>query len=155
MKQRFYFDTSVFGGLFDIEFKDETSLLFDKVKSGEILCVYSNLTESELSNAPERVRLFFESIKDQEKEKVTVTQDALKLAQAYIEEKVVGETSLDDCIHIATATIHKVDLLVSWNFKHIVNIYRIRGYNSINLRLGYPTLEIQSPKEIVNNGSED
>ena len=149
MKQRFYFDTSVFGGLFDIEFKDETSLLFDKVKSGEILCVYSNLTESELSNAPERVRLFFESIKDQEKEKVTVTQDALKLAQAYIEEKVVGETSLDDCIHIATATIHKVDLLVSWNFKHIVNIYRIRGYNSINLKLGYTTLNIHSPKEIV------
>ena len=149
MKQRFYFDTSVFGGLFDIEFKEETSLLFDKVKSGEIICVYSNLTESELSNAPGRVRVFFESLTDQEKEKVTVTQDALKLAQAYIKEKVVGETSLDDCIHIATATIHKVDLLVSWNFKHIVNIYRIRGYNSINLKLGYTTLNIHSPKEIV------
>ena len=83
--------------------------------------------------------------------KVEVTPEAIKLAQSYVDEKVVGETSLDDCIHIATATLSKVNMLVSWNFKHIVNIYRIRGYNSINIRLGYPTLEIHSPKEIVNN----
>ena len=62
---------------------------------------------------------------------------------------MVGESSYDDCIHIAAATIHKVDLLLSWNFKHIVNVYRIRGYNSINLRLGYTNLNIHSPKEIV------
>lgn len=153
MKQRFYIDTSVFGGMFDKEFDTETKLLFDKVKQGEIICVYSNLTESELSNAPEKVRAFFESIPDNLKEKVTVTPDVLLLAETYVKEKVVGETSLDDCVHIATATINKVDLLVSWNFKHIVNVYRIRGYNSINLRLGYPSLNIHSPKEIV--GYED
>ena len=155
MEQRFYFDTSVFGGLFDIEFKEETTLLFEKVRLGQITCVYSNLTESELTNAPERVRNFFESLKDEFKEKVFVTPEGLKLAQTYVDEKVVGETSLDDCIHIATATLNRVNMLVSWNFKHIVNIYRIRGYNSINLRLGYPTLEIHSPKEIVNYGNED
>ncbi|TAE61962.1 MAG: PIN domain protein, partial [Bacteroidetes bacterium] len=80
---------------------------------------------------------------------------ALKLAQTYVDEKVVGETSLNDCIHIATATLSRVNVLVSWNFKHIVNIYRIRGYNSINLRLGYSILEIHSPKEIVNYENED
>ncbi len=153
MKQKFYIDTSVYGGMFDKEFDTETKLLFEKVKQGEIICVYSNLTESELSNAPEKVRAFFESIPDNFKEKVTVTPDALFLAETYVKEKVVGETSLDDCVHIATATINKVDLLVSWNFKHIVNVYRIRGYNSINLRLGYPSLNIHSPKEIV--GYED
>ena len=155
MEQRFYFDTSVFGGLFDIEFEEETALLFEKVTLGQIKCVYSNLTESELTNAPEKVRNFFENLKDEFKEKVFVTPEGLKLAQTYVDEKVVGETSLDDCIHIATATLSKVNMLVSWNFKHIVNIYRIRGYNSINLRLGYPTLEIHSPKEIVNYGNED
>ena len=108
-----------------------------------------------MTNAPERVRNFFESLKDEFKEKVFVTPEGLKLAQTYVDEKVVGETSLDDCIHIATATLNRVNMLVSWNFKHIVNIYRIRGYNSINLRLGYPTLEIHSPKEIVNYGNED
>ena len=61
----------------------------------------------------------------------------------------MGETSMDDCLHIAIATINKVDILVSWNFKHIVNVYRIRGYNSINLRMGFPNLNIHSPKEIV------
>jgi len=153
MKQRFYIDTSVFGGVFDDEFETETKLLFKRVYQGEIICVYSNLTESELSNAPAKVREFFEGIPSNLKEKVTVTSDALLLAETYVNEKVVGETSLDDCIHIATATINKVDLLVSWNFKHIVNVYRIRGYNSINLRLGYPSLNIHSPKEIV--GYED
>jgi len=66
-----------------------------------------------------------------------------------IYEKVVGKTSFDDCVHIALATIYKADVLVSWNFKHIVNIYRIRGYNSVNLRLGYSTLEIRSPQDII------
>ena len=152
MEQRFYFDTSVFGGLFDVEFEEETALLFEKVNLGLIKCVYSNLTESELTNAPEKIRNYFESIKGEFKEKVFVTPEGLKLAQTYVDEKVVGETSLDDCIHIATATLNKVNVLVSWNFKHIVNIYRIRGYNSINLRLGYSILEIHSPKEIVYNG---
>ncbi len=155
MEQRFYFDTSVFGGLFDIEFEEETTLLFEKVQLGQIKCVYSNLTESELNNAPERVKDFFQNLKDEFKEKVLVTPEALKLAQTYVEEKVVGETSVDDCIHIATATLNKVDMLVSWNFRHIVNVYRIRGYNSVNLRLGYGTLEIHSPKEIVNNENEE
>ncbi|MGB4774511.1 MAG: PIN domain protein [Daejeonella sp.] len=155
MQQRFYFDTSVFGGLFDIEFAEETTLLFEKVTLGQIKCIYSNLTESELTSAPERVRIFFENLKEEFKEKVIVTPEAFQLAQTYVSERVVGETSLGDCIHIATATLNKVDMLVSWNFKHIVNVYRIRGYNSINLRLGYGTLEIHSPKEIVNNENED
>jgi predicted nucleic acid-binding protein len=155
MKQRFYIDTSVIGGIYDIEFEVETIMLFERIKLGQIVCVYSSLTESELSNAPENVKKFFLSLNEEWKEKVEVTPEVLQLAQSYIEEKVVGETSLDDCIHIATATIHKVDLLVSWNFKHIVNVYRIRGYNSVNLRLGYPQLNIHSPKEIVGYENEE
>jgi predicted nucleic acid-binding protein len=149
MVQRFYFDTSVFGGVFDAEFEEETLLLFEKVKLGQIKCVYSNLTEAELSTAPERVRTFFEELKPEHKERVLVTAEAQQLAETYVNEKVVGETSMDDCLHIATATINKVDILVSWNFKHIVNVYRIRGYNSINLRMGLQNLNIHSPKEIV------
>ena len=148
MIQRFYFDTSVFGGLYDTEFEKETTILFEKVALGQIICVYSNLTESELSKAPQAVKDFFQNLKDSQKEVISVTPEALQLAQTYIAENVVGQTSLDDCIHIATATLSKVDILVSWNFKHIVNINRIRGYNSVNLRLGHQTLEIRTPKEI-------
>jgi predicted nucleic acid-binding protein len=149
MTQRFYFDTSVFGGMFDAEFEEETTLLFERVNLGQIICVYSDLTESELSKAPVKVQEFFIGLKNNCKEIVNVTQEALVLAKTYIDEKVVGQTSFDDCIHIAVATLNKVDILVSWNFKHIVNVYRIRGYNSVNLRLGHSTLEIRSPREIV------
>ena len=122
MIQRFYFDTSVFGGLYDTEFEKETTILFEKVALGQIICVYSNLTESELSKAPQPVKDFFQNLKDNQKEVISVTPEALQLAQNYINENVVGQTSLDDCIHIATATLSKVDILVSWNFKHIVNV---------------------------------
>jgi hypothetical protein len=84
-------------------------------------------------------------------EKYGLNVAAIKFAKSYIEENVVGKTSFDNCVHIALATIHKVDILVSWDFKHIVNVYRIRGYNAVNLRLGYQTLEIRSPKEIINH----
>lgn len=56
----------------------------------------------------------------------------MDLADKYISEKVVGLTSLEDCRHIALATINRVDVLASWNFKHIVNLERIKGYNSVN-----------------------
>ena len=148
-RQRLYFDTSVFGGVFDEEFKDASKHLFERVISGQILCVYSEVTESELLYAPKQVRDFFKSLPPENLEKIETTDEILTLATKYIEAKVVGETSFDDCIHIAAATIHRVDILVSWNFKHIVNIYRIRGYNSINIRLNYSNLEIRSPKEII------
>jgi hypothetical protein len=82
---------------------------------------------------------------------VELTYEINQLAEQYIREGVVGETSIDDCRHIACATVNKVDCLVSWNFKHIVNIFRIRGYNSINLKNGYGQLDIRSPKEIISD----
>lgn len=150
MKQRFYLDTSVFGGVFDRGFDEATLQLFERIKLGEITCIYSELTKTELVNAPKKVRLFFNELPKGNMKKVEITDEVLTLAAKYVEEKVVGETSLGDCIHIATATVHRADILVSWNFKHIVNVYRIRGYNSINLRMNYPPLEIRSPKEIID-----
>jgi hypothetical protein len=155
MKPRLYFDTSVFGGVYDEEFEEISTSLFEKVKLGQIVCVYSDLSETELENAPQRVKDFFAELPKEYTQKVEVTEEAFELAQKYLDEKVVGHTSADDCRHITTATINKVDYLVSWNFKHIVNVFRIRGYNSVNIRSGYPQLDIRSPKEIVNNDDEE
>ena len=155
MKPRLYFDTSVFGGIYDEEFEEISLLLFEKVKLGQIKCVYSDLSVTELKNAPENVRLFFLSLPKEHMEFVEVNEEAYLLADKYLDEKVVGRTSADDCRHIATATINKVDYLVSWNFKHIVNVFRIRGYNSVNLREGYAQIDIRSPKEIVNDETEN
>jgi predicted nucleic acid-binding protein len=149
MKQRFYFDTSVFGGVFDKEFDEPTLQLFERVKLGQIICLFSDLTEGELLDAPENVKKYFKGLPKENLERLVVNDEILTLASKYIKEKVVGLTSFGDCVHIATATINKADILVSWNFKHIVNVYRIRGYNSINIRSNYQPLEIRSPKEIL------
>ena len=149
MIQRFYFDTSVLGGVFDTEFEEHSTILMEKVKLGQVKIVVSNVTEREIMKARKEIRDFYTSLPKEFIEFVELSPDGIKLAETYIKEKVVGKTHFDDCLHIAVATINNVDILVSWNFKHIVNIYRIRGYNSVNLKLGYKTLEIRSPKEIV------
>ena len=151
MRPRLYFDTSVFGGVYDEEFEVETEQLFDMVRAGEITCVYSDLTEFELENAPEKVKEHFLNLPNEHIEFVEITEEMNQLANEYINEEVVGETSIDDCRHIACATIEKVDYLVSWNFKHIVNVFRIRGYNSVNIKSGYSLLDIRSPKDIIKN----
>lgn len=73
----------------------------------------------------------------------------MKLAEAYINEGALTNKSYNDALHIALATINVADVLASWNFKHIVNINRIRLYNSINLKLGYHMIEIRTPREIL------
>ena len=85
-------------------------------------------------------------------EDVEFTSEAEELAEQYIAGGVIGASMRLDARHIATATVHRVDVLVSWNFKHIVNLPRIHGYNSVNLRLGYPMLEIRSPREVILYG---
>ncbi|MFN4299727.1 MAG: type II toxin-antitoxin system VapC family toxin [Thermaurantimonas sp.] len=147
MKQRIYIDTSVFGGYFDEEFKEHTIPLFDRIKKGEFIVLYSAVTQEELENAPEKVKQFVESLNTDLTEFIEITEEAVDLATEYINEKVVGRTSFADCLHIALATINHADFLISWNFKHIVNIERIRGYNYVNIKNGYKQLEIRSPRE--------
>jgi hypothetical protein len=89
MKQKFYFDTSVFGGVYDKEFEEETLQLFERVKLGKIICLYSDLTETELLNAPENVRTYFKSLPKENTERVFVNAEIIELATKYIEEKVV------------------------------------------------------------------
>ena len=149
-KLNLYIDTSVIGGYFDVEFEKETKLLFQNILEGEFNMVYSSVTEDELLNAPLLVKELLNAIPADCKTKIELTEEAVLLADTYIQENVVGKTSREDCFHIALATIFKADILVSWNFKHIVNVMRIRGYNAVNLKLGYSAIDIRSPKEIVN-----
>ncbi|HRZ96977.1 MAG TPA: hypothetical protein P5084_05435 [Paludibacter sp.] len=150
MKQRIYIDTSVVGGYFDEEFKDVTRELCKHFKNNEITFVVSDLLDLELIGAPKTVRELLCKFPADKFERVELTDEAVLLADTYIAEKVVGITSLEDCRHIALATVNKVDVLASWNFKHIVNLDRIKGYNSVNYRLGYPMIEIRSPKDLIH-----
>ena len=153
-RQRIYIDTSIVGGFFDKEFEKETKLLFQRLENKEVIFVTSDLLFEELDKAPQKVRYLLDNYDENSLEKVFLSDEAKKLAEKYIAEKVVGITSLDDCRHIALATINNVDVLASWNFKHIVNLKRIIGYNAVNLKNGYKTLEIRNPKELISYGED-
>ncbi len=146
MINRIYIDTSVFGGYFDTEFNDATRKFFRILNEQNVTILVSEILELEIYKAPDNIVELFESLKNIEG--VDLTDDAVQLAELYISENVVGRTSIADCQHIALATINKADVLASWNFKHIVNLERIRGYNSINFRQGYQMTEIRTPNEI-------
>lgn len=131
------------------EFADRSQQLFDRFRRGEDVIVISELTLLELEGAPEGVREVLNDVPNAHRKDVEFTEAASRLADQYLQAGVVGSSSRLDAQHIATATVHRADVLVSWNFKHVVNLDRIRGYNSVNLREGYPMLEIRSPQEVL------
>jgi len=147
---RIYVDTSVIGGCFDDEFAEWSNRLMDEFMSGIKTMVLSDLTLKELEDAPPPVRELIGGIPDVSKELVMLTEEEIHLSVCYIKEGVVPEKFLVDTRHIAIATVNKVDILVSWNFKHIVNYDRIRLYNAVNMKYGYPALEIRSPREVLH-----
>lgn len=151
MIRRIYIDTSVFGGYFDVEFEAPTKIFFEAIRSRTTTILVSSILELEIYQAPDHIISLFESFPDTQIERIELSDEAMKLADMYIAEKVVGKTSVADCQHIAMATIHKADVLASWNFKHIVNLERIRGYNAINFREGYQMTEIRTPNEIFSD----
>ncbi len=150
MIKRVYLDTSVMGGQFDREFSLDTSPFFDAISKGQFIIIISDLLEAELIRAPQQVRNLLSKIPIRQIERINLTQEAADIADKYIQANVVGKTSRADCQHIAMATLAKADVLISWNFKHIVNLDKIRGYNGINYQLGYGMIEIRTPKEIIN-----
>jgi len=145
---KLYLDTSVYCGYFDEEFEEITQTFFQRIFENEFKIITSNLTDQEMMNAPKRVIELYNSIQNPLIINVDNDKKVIDLAEKYIENKVVGLTSLTDCGHIAAASINNADILVSWNFKHIVNVVRIVGYNNINKMEGYKNLEIRSPREI-------
>ncbi|HVI49198.1 MAG TPA: hypothetical protein VM802_30300 [Chitinophaga sp.] len=144
-----YTDTSVIGGCFDIEFRRFSNVLFEEFKTGMKHLVISELVLLELKRAREEVVLKLNEIPASFKTEYKNTAEAAELAKAYIAGGALGNKCYNDALHIAIATLSKAEVLASWNFKHIVNLNRIKLYNSINLQMGYQTIEIRTPREIL------
>jgi rRNA-processing protein FCF1 len=154
LKTRIYVDTSVIGGCLDEEFEIYSNQLFGEFSSGKKKVVISDIVLFELEEVPEKVKGILTNVPWVNIEYVFLKEESIYLANAYLKEGVIFETSLSDARRIAIATVERVDILVSWNFKHIVNINRIRLLNSVNLKLGYPILEIRSPREVLYEGEK-
>jgi predicted nucleic acid-binding protein len=148
-KQRIYIDTSVVGGYFDDEFCTDTMKLFDRIKNNDFTVYISEISRLELIPAPKHVQEIINLIPPNDLIILEFTEESRQLAENYINEKILGFASIDDAYHIAIATVNRIDVLLSWNFKHIVNWDKIRLFNAINIKNGYPPIEIRSPKDLL------
>ncbi|MCK9460446.1 MAG: hypothetical protein M0R80_12475 [Proteobacteria bacterium] len=146
---RIYIDTSVVGGCLDDEFKAPSRALFEKARQGKALLLVSGLLVRELSRAPESVRLVLAGLPSTCVEVIADSAEARALRDAYLKARVVGRASANDAFHVALATVARADLVVSWNFKHVVHYDKIRMFNAVNLMRGYTAIEIRSPLEVV------
>ena len=145
---RVYVDTSVFGGTEDEEFSGPSRLFFERVRQGDFIVLTSEFVVRELMTAPPKVRAVFDELPDGSTEAVEITAEIKSLADAYVKAGALGESSRVDATHVAAATIAGADLIVSWNFKHIVNFGRIKQFNGVNSMHGYGSIDIRSPLEV-------
>lgn len=146
-----YVDASVVGGCEDIEFSEDSLALWRLFIQGQYVMVLSEHTIRELAGAPEPVRKRLLEVPQEHRIILTDDDEADALAEAYMEHRVVGPGSRSDALHVALAVVSNCDVLVSWNFKHIVNLGKIRLFNAVNLEKGYRPIEIRSPKEVLVN----
>lgn len=151
MRPRIYIDTSVFGGCEDVEFFGHSRRLVAAMANGDYAMVISEVTLLELEKAPVAVRAHLEHIPDSLVEVLALDSEAEALAAQYIQDGAVGRNERADALHIALATAARVDVLVSWNFKHIVNLRRIHAFNAVNLKQGYLVLEIRNSREVIGD----
>lgn len=153
-RPQIYVDTSVFGGCFDAEFATWSNALMTDFRAGRFRLMVSDVTAAEVALAPESIRELFSELLPMG-EFLDIGSDALELLSAYEARGVLGPRFRNDMLHIAIATVGEVDVVVSWNFKHIVRLDKIQLFNGINIELGYRPLAIYSPREVATYGRED
>jgi hypothetical protein len=144
-------DTSVIGGCFDPEFATWSLGLMKQFRAGRHLPVVSSLVATEVAAAPAVVRSVYDELLSLGAEVLEIEESAVELAEQYLKHRVLTRKYLADCLHIALATVAGVDLMVSWNFRHVVRFDKIRIFNAVNLEFGYRTLDIYSPREVTTD----
>ena len=151
---RIYVDTSVIGGCFDEEFSDASKRLIEYALTGKVVLLVSDVVLRELENAPMFVRNLISTLPDSCIERLYSDKESFELRDSYVEAKILGPKWLDDMTHVAIATVSRADAIVSWNFKHIVRLDKMKAYNQVNLLNGYGILTIISPVEVMTDEEE-
>ena len=151
---RVYADTSVYGSVFDDEFAGPSRAFFDQVRGGRFRLILSTVVRDELEGAPDSMHILFEEMR-RTGEVADVTEEAVRLHQAYLEAGILPSKWEADALHVALATVSECRLVVSWNFRHIVNFQKIPLYNGVNLAKGYGALGIHTPQEVIAYEDQD
>ena len=129
--------------------------MLEYCRTGKARLIRTPILDEELESAPSEVSNLLLRIPRQHQILQSVTEEVVVLAESYLEAKVVGRKSLEDCIHVAAATVAHADAIVSWNFKHIVRLDRIKGFNAVNLMQGYGMITILSPMDVYIEESDN
>ena len=151
---RIYIDTSVIGGCLDEEFAEDSKRLIRAVLDGKVVMLVSEVVVEEIREAPVEVREILDSISNERIEIVPLTAQIRELRDAYLKAGIVGKKSIDDATHVACASVATADAIVSWNFKHIVRLDKMKAYNQVNFSQGYAILTIVSPREVQFNEAD-
>ncbi|MBI2502730.1 MAG: hypothetical protein HYW07_05800 [Candidatus Latescibacteria bacterium] len=146
---RIYIDTSVLGGCFDAEFEQWSNRLLEAFRRHQYIAVLSSVIAAEVEQAPQQVKQVHAELIAAGAELCMVSPEVMELLGEYGTKKILGARFQNDLLHIALATIADVDVLVSWNFRHIVRLDKIRLFNAVNIECGYKPLTICSPREVV------
>jgi predicted nucleic acid-binding protein len=152
---KIYLETSIFNFVFADDAPDkkaDTLKLFEEIKKGKWKAYTSDYSVDELNRAQEPRRSKMRNVISQfNVEVLPYGIEIEKLADTYIAEKMIPQKYAEDALHIATASVHGLDVIVSWNFKHIVKVKTITLTESINLKFGYKRILINSPTEVIEN----
>lgn len=147
---RVYFDASVFGGCLEDRFERGSKALFEAVRGKRIVPLISDMLIAELARAPRRVQDVFSAVlRGGSFERLEAGDVTAALQEAYLYASVVTENYADDALHVAHPTLAKADVVVSWNFKHLVHPARVRAFNAVNTERGYGPVVIPTPDDVV------
>ena len=152
---RVYVDTSAIGGCLEPQFELDSKRLFELARKGSLILVASDVVFDELESAPTQVRDILTGMPSSSIERIVLNDEIMNVRDAYLRAGIVSERWKDDATHVAAATVARVDAIVSWNFRHIVRLDRIKAYNQVNVTLGYGLLTILSPREVRDVGLEE
>jgi predicted nucleic acid-binding protein len=151
---RIYLDTSVFGGCADPEFEKDSNRIMQGIRDGYAMALISEVVLKELAKAPSKITSIFDDLPSDAFERIQLTKEMDELRKAYLQSGILGPKWADDLLHVAVATVARADAIISWNFRHIVRLDKIKAYNRVNFEMGYGVLTILSPKEVVFHEEE-
>ncbi|MBI5788651.1 MAG: hypothetical protein HZA78_07345 [Candidatus Schekmanbacteria bacterium] len=138
-----------------MEFQEWSTRLLKDIQSGFFSLYLSVLIDAEILNAPNEVKNYYMFFRECAQKILDLNSEAIELADAYIQHGILTHNFTDDARHIALATITNVDVLVSWNFKHIVHFDKIQKFNAINIELGHKPIQVYSPREVATYGNKN
>ena len=154
-KLKVYLDTSVISHLLQEDVPEkmaDTRQLWEMFRDKKYDVYLSTVTLEEIEACPEPKRdQLYNYLEQVEYTLIEIDNDALEVAEQIIEIGILTRKSYDDCQHIGAAIVNECDCIISWNFKHIVNIKTIRGVRAITNLKGYKPIEILNPSVLLES----